>query len=178
MCSTQATRGLRGLVACIVCCGFSGAVLALPGTEETAPRAPAGLLEFEKDILPIIRENCLRCHGEKKRKRGLDLRTPAGILRGGESGEVIIAGTPGESRLLERLSTGEMPPGSDTNRLCVPVEAVAERDFTKYRLGLPCIPLCDRPPVTLHTCIPLVLGVPARMAQTGPRTGLTFSMGT
>jgi len=114
VCSTQATRGLRGLVACIVCCGFSGAVLALPGTEETAPRAPAGLLEFEKDILPIFRENCLRCHGEKKQKGGLDLRTPAGILRGGESGEVIIAGKPGESRLLELLSKGEMPPGKKT----------------------------------------------------------------
>jgi len=65
---------------------------------------------FENDVLPILRANCLSCHGEKTRKAELSVATQAHLLRGGESGEVIVAGEPDESLLYEMLVDGEMPP--------------------------------------------------------------------
>ncbi|MCH2580594.1 MAG: hypothetical protein MK133_05270, partial [Planctomycetes bacterium] len=48
------------------------------------PAAATGeALIFETNVLPLLRENCLRCHGEKKKKGGLDLRSAESALRGG-----------------------------------------------------------------------------------------------
>ena len=79
---------------------------------------PAGSLEtaepqFERDIAPILEANCLRCHGKKKRKGELDLRTPGAVGRGGQSGAVVVAGHPETSLLLNRIANGEMPPAKD-----------------------------------------------------------------
>ena len=52
----------------------------------------------------------MRCHGEKVRKADLDLRTPAGVLKGGESGPAVVAGKPDKSLLYEKVHKGEMPP--------------------------------------------------------------------
>jgi cytochrome c553 len=67
---------------------------------------------FEKDVLPILTAHCLKCHGDKKREGELDLRTPATVLRGGESGAAVIKGAPDKSLLVEKIATGAMPPGS------------------------------------------------------------------
>ena len=59
-----------------------------------------------------MREHCLECHGQKNRKGGLSLRTISGLVRGGESGEpIIVAGDAANSRMIELVKTGEMPPG-------------------------------------------------------------------
>src|SRR5262249_26366382 len=66
---------------------------------------------FEKDVQPILSAKCSRCHGEKTKKADLDLSTVAGIRKGSESGPVIVAGKPSESRLYEMVHEGKMPPG-------------------------------------------------------------------
>lgn len=114
MSSTRDGRGRRVGRACLILYGLFCSCCTLQAAEEAISEVPAKTLEFEKDVLPVLRENCLRCHGEKKQKGELDLRTAAGILRGGKSGEVIIPGKPGESRLFELISKGEMPPGKKT----------------------------------------------------------------
>jgi hypothetical protein len=45
-----------------------------------------------------------------KHESGLDLSTPRGIARGGESGAAIAAGKLDDSLLVERIDAGEMPP--------------------------------------------------------------------
>jgi hypothetical protein len=60
--------------------------------------------------LPIFQAKCWRCHGERERKADLDLRTPAAVLKGGESGAVIVPGDPEKSLLYEKVRDGEMPP--------------------------------------------------------------------
>ena len=59
-------------------------------------------LLFVRRIAPLFHEKCLACHGkdEAKIKGGLDLRTLAATLKGGDSGKPsIIAGQPEESPL-------------------------------------------------------------------------------
>lgn len=70
------------------------------------------ILTYERDIRPIFRAHCFDCHGAtEKLEGGLDLRLVRFLRKGGESGPAISTETPGESYLLERLRSGEMPPG-------------------------------------------------------------------
>src|ERR1700722_12631055 len=70
----------------------------------------ATTLRFEKDVLPILTRHCIKCHGAAKPKAGLDLRSRASILRGGEAGPALVPGSSGKSLLLEMVRKGDMPP--------------------------------------------------------------------
>jgi mono/diheme cytochrome c family protein len=86
-------------------------VLAGANPQEEKVQSPAPLPSFPDDIRPLLQAKCLRCHGEKARKGDLDLRTPAGLLKGGETGPVIVPGKPDNSLLFEKVQSGMMPPG-------------------------------------------------------------------
>jgi hypothetical protein len=75
-----------------------------------ANAAAADPPHFETEVLPILSARCLKCHGEKKPKAGLDLRTPAGLLKGGESGPALVPGAADKSLFFEMIQKGEMPP--------------------------------------------------------------------
>lgn len=68
---------------------------------------------FEKDILPILTAKCHDCHGGDLKEARLDLRTLSAMVRGGESGPVVVQGSPQKSLLLEKVLSGEMPPGKE-----------------------------------------------------------------
>lgn len=83
---------------------------------ETAERAARsqGLVVFDRDIEPIIENNCLKCHGDKA-KGDLRLDSREGAIRGGDSGgPAWVAGHPEESLLIELVlsddSDNYMPP--------------------------------------------------------------------
>jgi mono/diheme cytochrome c family protein len=73
------------------------------------PSVPAHVT-FATDVSPIVHAKCVRCHGEKTPKADLDLRSAERVLKGGESGAVVVPGKPGESRLYEKVHAGAMPP--------------------------------------------------------------------
>jgi mono/diheme cytochrome c family protein len=81
-------------------------------------------LTFETDVRPLLQAKCLRCHGDKARKADLDLGTRAGILKGSESGPVIVAGKPAESKLYEMVHEGKMPPGNKDKLSKAEVETI------------------------------------------------------
>lgn len=60
---------------------------------------------FEKQIRPILANNCYRCHSDdaKSLKANLYLDSKEGVLRGGESGPVIVPGKPGQSLLIQAI---------------------------------------------------------------------------
>lgn len=69
-------------------------------------------MTFENDIRPIFRAHCFDCHGATSElKGGLDLRLVRLMQVGGESGPAIVPGQPDASYLLQRVHSGEMPPG-------------------------------------------------------------------
>ena len=69
--------------------------------------------KFETDVRPILKAHCWQCHGEvEELQGGLDTRLARHLLRGGESGPAIVPGKRGASLLYDRVSSGEMPPGS------------------------------------------------------------------
>ena len=67
-------------------------------------------VDFNKDVRPILADNCFACHGpdDKARKADLKLHTREGTLA------VLDAKKPGESELLKRITTAKkserMPP--------------------------------------------------------------------
>ena len=67
-----------------------------------AEKAEADLL-FARKVLPLFKAKCLACHGEdpkKKLKGDFDMRSRAGLLKGGESeGPSIVHGKPLQSPL-------------------------------------------------------------------------------
>ena len=81
-------------------------VLAAATASADTPRT------FEADVRPILKAHCFHCHGEEGKTEGeLDVRLVRLLLAGGESGPALVAGKAGQSYLMERLESGEMPPG-------------------------------------------------------------------
>jgi hypothetical protein len=74
---------------------------------------PSAAPDFDKDVLPILKAKCLRCHGSERQRGELDLRNRAGILKGGESGAVVSPGAPEKSLLWILLAGDKMPPGKE-----------------------------------------------------------------
>jgi hypothetical protein len=83
---------------------------------QAPPSAPPKVPLYETDIEPLLQAKCLRCHGGKAQKAALDLRTHAGILKGGESGPAVVPGKLDKSLLYEKIRDGLMPP-TDKNHL-------------------------------------------------------------
>ena len=71
---------------------------------------------LETRVLPVFREHCFACHSAQsgRTKGGLALDTAEGLRKGGDSGPVIVAGKPDESRLIRAVRYGDedlqMPP--------------------------------------------------------------------
>ena len=77
------------------------------------PAQEAGPPGFETDVLPIFRQHCLQCHSDQARQGGLSLESLERVLAGGDSGSVVVAHKPLESRLLVLINSGGMPMGGE-----------------------------------------------------------------
>ena len=104
----QLVRGRRPwlLVACLL-----AAVPAAASAE-----AP---LDFNRDIRPILSENCFYCHGQDGNKREADLRLD--VREAAIEAGAIVPGEPGASTVLERIHSTDpdvlMPPPDSNRRL-------------------------------------------------------------
>ena len=93
------------------------AVLALGLTAEAAAQAADQTVRFNRDIRPIISENCFHCHGPDpgSRKAGLRLDTKEGFFESTpKRSATVISGNPEKSELFRRIMTTDeediMPP--------------------------------------------------------------------
>jgi hypothetical protein len=84
--------------------------------------AAADPLTFEQDVRPVLKTYCFVCHGGGEKVAGkLDLRLRRFAVRGGDSGTAVTPGDASHSLLLQRLKSGEMPPGEKK----VPADKIA-----------------------------------------------------
>jgi WD40 repeat protein len=73
-------------------------------------------VQFDKEIAPLFAAKCQACHAGKIIEGKLDLSTYASLMKGGESGAVIVANRPTESRLFNlagHIKKPIMPPKGD-----------------------------------------------------------------
>ena len=77
----------------------------------TCVHALNAVVDFKKEVWPIIEERCVECHkapyelnGElKKPKSGLRLDGAAYVMHGGDDGPVVVANHPSRSPLYQRV---------------------------------------------------------------------------
>ncbi len=109
MASARYTAGLL-LATWVALAGHVPAAAAPP--ERAAPRT----IEFNRDVRPILADNCFRCHGPDKNKREAELRldTREGLFGNGTTGPIVAPRELGQSELWRRLQSADedehMPP--------------------------------------------------------------------
>jgi len=59
---------------------------------------------FATDIQPLFKASCVRCHGEKRPRKGLRLDSLAAVLQGSEDGAVVKPGDSANSDLVKAIS--------------------------------------------------------------------------
>lgn len=103
---------------------LAGAQAAGAGPEQDQAPAKAAPIDFNRDIRPILSENCFRCHGPDEGERQADLRLD---LRDSATGQregyepAIVAGHPERSPLYQRITSDDefavMPPPHSGKKL-------------------------------------------------------------
>ena len=80
-----------------------------------APGIDGQQVDFDSQIVPILKSRCLGCHGPKKKESGFRLDRRASLLRGGDYGEpAIVPGDPSKGTLVAAIKATDpdfrMPP--------------------------------------------------------------------
>ncbi len=87
-------------------------------------------VDFDKEVLPILRKNCVACHNASTAEAKLVVESAQAMLKGGDSGPAIVAKN-GLASILIKRATGElddiMPPKDNK---------VAAKPLTPQELGL------------------------------------------
>ena len=90
--------------------------ILLSATWTCAPAAFADAPDFNRDIRPILSENCFHCHGPdaKAREANLRLDTFEGATTGGDLADPVVPGDPDDSEVIVRIHATDpddiMPP--------------------------------------------------------------------
>jgi hypothetical protein len=97
-------------------CFAAAGVLLCSGQTKTT-------IDFQREIRPILSDNCFQCHGPDSgtRMAGLRLDIKESAMAARKSGTVVAPGKPGESLLYQRISAEDaarrMPPESSHKSL-------------------------------------------------------------
>ncbi len=99
-----------------------------PDTAKSAKTETASeeSVDFARDIGPILKTHCQKCHGPDKQEGGLRLDHRATALRGGDSGPLLSAGKSADSEIYQRVSEADeslrMPPAEEGNQPLSPAQ--------------------------------------------------------
>jgi hypothetical protein len=99
------------------------AVMALAAAPPTPKRAVVERVDFNRDVRPLLSENCFTCHGRdaSRRQAGLRLDLPEEAAKKLASGRsAVVPGNVAASELIDRITTKTpriMPPASTGKKL-------------------------------------------------------------
>jgi mono/diheme cytochrome c family protein len=71
---------------------------------------------FEKQVRPVLAEQCYKCHGADKQKGALRVDSRAAILKGTDEGPVVVPGHPEQSEFIKSIKhvgDSKMPEKAD-----------------------------------------------------------------
>jgi hypothetical protein len=74
------------------------------------------VVDYARDIKPLLSKRCYACHGGLQQKAGLRLDTASLIKKGGDSGPAIEPGASGDSLIIDAVTGNDgwrMPPESE-----------------------------------------------------------------
>ena len=98
---------LRALLVCMAAHLLVAAVLSADNEKR---------INYVDDIKPILRQHCLKCHGNDRQEADINLQTYAALMRGGSGGKIVEAGRASQSVLFQAIThpddDGRMPPNS------------------------------------------------------------------
>ena len=95
--------------------------------------AAADSIEFNRDVRPILSNNCFSCHGldEKSREAELRLDVRESALQARDGRAAIVPGKPDESLLIRRIESSvddeRMPPPESKKTLTAREKAILRR---------------------------------------------------
>ena len=126
--------GRSRLLAWIALLIFGGSCPCLAGAEKGLPER----------ALEVLKAECQRCHRGSQAKGGLDLTARESALRGGQSGPVLVAGRPDESRLI-RAVRREVDPAMPPRKTLPPETVEVLREWVERGIEWPAPPASERP---------------------------------
>ena len=125
---------MLGLLLAFLSLGYA-TVYGLTGDSRAAPP----VLDFNRDIRPVLSENCFYCHGQDSNKRQAELRLDvrdAAIEAG-----AIVPNDPNSSELIQRIYSNHshkvMPPPKSNRRLSAEQKKLLERWITEGAVYAP-----------------------------------------
>jgi uncharacterized membrane protein/mono/diheme cytochrome c family protein len=63
----------------------------------------ADAVDFTRDVMPILKDTCVECHGPDKVKARLRMDSVEGLQKGGKSGALVKPGDPENSLMMRRV---------------------------------------------------------------------------
>lgn len=124
LCAARKPRLPRGVLSKCFVGSWLCLSLGIGAGARAAGSAGPPRVDFDRDIRPVLSENCFACHGPDtaKLKAGLRLDLKGGALKPTKSGAIpVIPGKPDQSVLIQRVSSNDdderMPPPSAEKRL-------------------------------------------------------------
>lgn len=89
---------------------FASMIEAEEAKNVVIPKPKGGeTVAFTRDIAPWMANLCLNCHNSRRKSGGLSVETFFDIMKGGDSGEVIIPGDMENSRFFRLVGGKELP---------------------------------------------------------------------
>lgn len=126
----QRLAGSCLLLAALAC--FPGLARGAEPTSAAAAR-PAAAIHFNRDIRPLLSDNCFQCHGPDAATRAADLRldTLDGLLAKLGDHAIVTPGKPEQSELWRRIASADgdeqMPPSDSGKSLTTAQIALLRR---------------------------------------------------
>ena len=116
--NTLRTRWTTRLAASLALWLCGSTARAAASEQNAAPAVPARV-EFNRDVRPILSDNCFLCHGPDKNRRKADLRLD--LRDEALKAEAFVPGKPDESELVARIFSTDpdelMPPPKSNKKL-------------------------------------------------------------